>query len=168
MLSIRSRLEGGQYCDRNLQYTVPCHALEQKGEGDKRLDEVLEHSSVTKPSDPCNSSTRDVCQILGNTHTNASRSSSSASPPTSGYSHLQAEFKPNVNKELIFLSLLISKWSLLLISVSCWFGFKDLASYLPSICQKTLSLCGQDKLCWDEVQMNASVVVFGQFSKAAE
>lgn len=29
-------------------------------------------------------------------------------------------------------------------------------------------MCGRDKRCWDEVQMNASVVVFGQFSKAAE
>lgn len=37
--------------------------------------------------------------------------------------------------------------------------------YLP---EKTLSMCGRDKRCWDEVQMNASVVVFGQFSKAAE
>lgn len=37
--------------------------------------------------------------------------------------------------------------------------------YLP---EKTLSMCGQDKLRWDEVQMNASVVVFGQFSKAAK
>lgn len=29
-------------------------------------------------------------------------------------------------------------------------------------------MCGQDKQRWDEVQMNASVVMFGQFSKAAE
>lgn len=48
-----------------------------------------------------------------------------------------------------------------------WFQRFGLLSplYLP---EKTLSMCGQDKLCWDEVQMNASVVVFGQFSKAVE
>lgn len=47
-----------------------------------------------------------------------------------------------------------------------WFQrFGQLSSlYLP---EKTLSMCGQGKLCRDEVQMNASVVVFGQFSEAA-
>lgn len=33
--------------------------------------------------------------------------------------------------------------------------------------EKTLSMCGQGKQRRDEAQMNASVVVFGQFSKAA-
>lgn len=36
--------------------------------------------------------------------------------------------------------------------------------YLP---EKTLSMCGQGKLRRDGLQMNASVVVFGQFSEAA-
>lgn len=72
------------------------------------------------------------------------------------------------SKQFWSLCLLIWKWSLLLISVSCWLGFwrfSQLSSlYLPG---KTLSMCGQGKLHWGEVQMNASVVVFGQFSKAA-
>lgn len=151
----------------------PSHTQEQKR--DKSLDEALEQQlSYCTTSDPWDKSKQRCLSVSRkhpqtthrHTHTiiviiclPCSTNLRLLSPP---------RVQPNLNRELIFLSLLISKWSLSLISVSCWFGFKDLDSYLLSISQKNMSMCGQDKLRRDEVQMNASVVVFGQFSKAAE
>lgn len=46
-------------------------------------------------------------------------------------------------------------------------GFQSLSQLSPGHLQgRTLSLCGQDKLLlWDIVQMEASVVVFGEFNR---
>lgn len=83
---------------------------------------------------------RDACPIQGNTHKLRTHHHRHHLLPRPSNLRLlsPSRVQPNLNRELIFLSLLISKWSLLLISESCWFGFKDLASYLSSISQKNI------------------------------